>query len=72
MNAAQCDRSPFPSQELHQHTLHSSPHTQGKGLLFFFLHIPGQRTKACHDFDRETLNIPCWDVTQAPFSGGRI
>lgn len=63
---------PLPGACLHQHTLHSSPHTQRKGLLFFFLHIPGQRTKAGHDFDSETLNIPCRDVTQAPFSGGRI
>lgn len=37
MNAAQCDRSPIPLSGacLHQPALHSSPHTRGKGLLFF-------------------------------------
>lgn len=48
------------------------PTLEERGFYFFFLHISGQRTKARHDFDSETLNIPCRDVTQAPFSGGRI
>lgn len=69
-----CDSSPVPLSGAcpHQPACTPRPWLGGKGLLFFFLHISGQGTKAWHDFDNETLSIPCRDVTQAPFSGGRI